>query len=528
MSKLLVGPHSRWGRVEQSHVCLARRVILSPLRSIAVISIAASLSLSSDLAGGFGEARRSDDDYQASRRRPDVILVLTDQQRADAFGAAGSADLRTPVMDRLAREGVVFTRAFTATPQCSPSRAALMTGRYPHRTGVMGNTVDGEGKGPPSAGMSGPLDRSLPTLGRLFAAAGYETAYFGKWHLGGSPGDYGFQTHDSKVHDPTLASRVVAYLRKRATHETRPLLLIVSWLDPHDIYSVLDGPPPDARAHAVAQLPWNLADDLRDKPFPQRHYLEEDQGKPFVAADRTMWRRYRAFYNALVETVDREIGSVLGAIAPGGVPPITVFSTDHGDLGGAHGLPYKGPAMYEELVRIPLVISWPGRIRAARSDALVSLIDLLPTLCDLTGVPPPADVDGLSLRPVLGLSSKGTDPGTPPGSSPARTPSPGSAPPVRERVFAEYYGKQSWRVPIRMVRSARWKYVRYLGYGEELYDLDADPGELRNLAGEATAAVERARLARELDEWIRRTKDPFPELTMTDRSGIVVAAARGR
>ena len=94
--------------------------------------------------------------------------------------------------------------------------------------------------------------------------------------------------------------------------------------------------------------------------------------------------------------------------------------------------------MYEELVRIPLVISWPGRIRAARSDALVSLIDLLPTLCDLTGVPMPADVDGLSLRPVL-------------------TPSPRSAPRVREMVFAEYCGKQSWRVPIRMVRTARWK-----------------------------------------------------------------------
>ena len=107
-------------------------------------------------------------------------------------------------------------------------------------------------------------------------------------------------------------------------------------------------------------------------------------------------------------------------------------------------------------------------------------------------------------------------------------PSPRSAPRIREMVFAESYGKQSWRVPIRMVRTARWKYVRYLGYGEELYDLDADPGELRNLAGEASAAAQRARLARELDEWIRRTQDPFPALTTTDRSGSVVTAARGR
>jgi choline-sulfatase len=375
-----------------------------------------------------------------------------------------------------------------------------MTGRYPHRTGVMGNTAGGEGataKGPPPAGMSGALDRSLPTLGRIFAAAGYETAYFGKWHLGGTPGEYGFDTHDAKVHDPSLASRVVSFLQKRAPKPRRPLLLVVSWLDPHDIYGVLSAAPPDARAMSGTRLPPNLIDDLRDKPFPQRHYLEEDQGKPFVGADPKVWRRYRAFYNGLVETVDREIGTVLGAIATGDVPPITVFSTDHGDLGGAHGLPYKGPAMYEELVRVPLVISWPGTIQAARSDALVSLIDLLPTLCDLTGVPAPANVDGLSLRPVLERRAQQ----------------------VREIVFAEYYGKQAWRVPIRMVRTARWKYVRYQGHGEELYDLDVDPGELRNLAATSAGAAERARLARELDEWIKRTGDPFPQLTATDRSG---------
>jgi len=443
----------------------------------------------------------------AAPTRPDVVIVLTDQQRADAFGAAGATDLHTPVMDRLARQGVLFTRAFSATPQCSPSRAALLTGRYPHRTGVMGNTA-GEGgsgdaaAGSPQAGMSAALDRSLPTLARIFAAAGYDTAYFGKWHLGGNPGEYGFESHDSTIDDPTLARRVVEFVRKRAVNETRkPLLLIVSWLNPHDIYNVFRAAPPDARALAASRLPSNLVDDLRHKPFPQRHYLEEDQGKPFAGADAALWRRYRAFYNGLVETVDREIGTVLDAVEKSDVPPIAVFSADHGDLGGAHGLPYKGPAMYEELVRVPLVISWPGKIRPARSDALVSLIDLIPTLCDLAGVPAPNDVDGLSLRPVLEQR----------------------ADKVRDSVFGEYYGKQAWRVPIRMVRTARWKYVRYLNYGEELYDLAADPGELRNLAHDTGAAAsERTRLARELDAWIRRTGDPFPTLTTTDRSGRVV------
>jgi arylsulfatase A-like enzyme len=465
------------------------------LPSIAALAIAvAALGGSVRAQGGAG--------------RPDVIIVLTDQQRADAFGAAGATDLRTPVMDRLARQGVLFTHAFAATPQCSPSRAALLTGRYPHRTGVMGNT--GSGANQP-AGMSVALDRSLPTLGRVFGDAGYETAYFGKWHLGGTPGGYGFESHDSTIGDAALARHVVAFVRKRAeSGPRRPLFLIVSWLNPHDIYGVLTAAPPGATALANVRLPPNLVDDLRNKPFPQRHYLEEDQGKPFIGADRELWRRYRTFYNGLIETVDREIGVVLDAVSRSDVPPITVFSTDHGDHGGAHGLPYKGPAMYEEVIRVPLVIAWPGRIRPARSDALVSLIDLLPTLCDLTGVPVPNGVDGLSLRPVL-------EPG-------AADPATG----VRDTVFAEYYGKQSWRVPIRMVRTARWKYVRYLGYGEELYDLATDPGELRNLAREPSAASDRARLARELDDWIHRTADPFPGLTTTDRSGRVQMADPSR
>jgi arylsulfatase A-like enzyme len=439
---------------------------------------------------------------QSTTSRPDIIVVLTDQQRADAFGAAGAPELRTPTMDRLAREGVRFTNAFAATPQCSPSRAALMTGRYPHRTGVMGNVADAGGGGVvrPAAGMSGPLDPSLPTLASVFARAGYDTAYFGKWHLGATPGDYGFATHDAKVDDKTLAGRVAAFLDNRKTASSaRPLLLVVSWLNPHEIYGILTKTPSD-RALAAARLPSNRADDLRSKPFPQRHFLEQDQGKPFVAASDELWRRYRAFYNELVETVDAEIGTVLSHLPRRDVPPITIFGSDHGDYSGAHGLPYKGPAMYEEVVRIPLVISWPGRIRAASSDAIVTLMDALPTICDLANVRLPDGVDGLSLRPILeGGSTR-----------------------VRDSLVVEYYGKQAWRVPIRMLRTARWKYVRYAGYGEELYDLSTDPGELRNLAADPGSAAALKRLSGDLDQWIARTADPFPTLAATDRGGVPV------
>ena len=372
----------------------------------------------------------------------------------------------------------------------------------------MGNTggegPEAAGGGSPPAGMSAALDRSLPTLGQSVRRRGIRDGLLRQM---ASRCALRASTVSSRTipRSATTRSRggLSQFVQKRRANQVRkPLFLIVSWINPHDIYGVLTAPPPEPRALAAARLPSNLVDDLRRKPFPQRHYLEEDQGKPFVGADRDMWRRYRAFYNRLVETVDREIGTVLDALKGGDVPPITVFTTDHGDLGGAHGLPYKGPAMYEELVRVPLVISWPGRIRASRSDALVSLIDLLPTLCDLTGTTVPEGVDGLSLRPIL---EKGV-------------------PAIRDMVFAEYYGKQSWRVPIRMIRTARWKYVRYLGHGEELYDLAADAGELRNLSNEAEFAADRTRLARQLDAWIHRTGDPFPRLTRTDRSGKVLAA----
>ena len=471
------------------------------LRTILAVALAGASFAAAQIPGMGRAGSRGTAGGQAHASRPDVVILLTDQQRADAFGAAGAVDLRTPVMDGLARDGVLFARAFAATPQCSPSRASLLTGRYPHRTGVLGNT----GGDPPPAGMSPALDRSIPSLGQIFAAAGYQTAYFGKWHLGATPGEYGFESHDSLIDDATLASRVTAFLGQRAAAgERRPLLLIVSWLNPHDIYGVLKAPPPSREALASTRLPANLVDDLRRKPFPQRHFLEQDQGRPFVAADPDVWRRYRAFYNALVEKVDAEIGKVLDALPRTAVPRITIFSSDHGDHGGSHGLPFKGPAMYEEVIRVPLVISWPQRIRSGRSDALVGLVDVVPTLCDLVGVPAPQAVDGISLRPVL--ERRTSD--------------------VRHTVFAEYYGKQSWRVPIRMARTPRWKYVRYLGYGEELYDLEADPGELRNLAADERAASERRRLARELDDWIRRTADPFPRLTTTDRSGAVVTPAQ--
>jgi choline-sulfatase len=429
---------------------------------------------------------------QSAPSLPDILIVLTDQQRADAMGDAPG--LHTPSMNQLAREGVRFNRAYCATPQCSPSRAALLTGRYPHRTGVMGNVAE---RGTP-AGQSPPLDPTIPGLGRLLTNAGYETAYFGKWHLGKDPGLYGFETHQaSRGHE--LAEPVLKFLsaRRETGQKRRPLFLMVSWLNPHEIYGIQQSPAVTLRADS--SLPKNLVDDLSQKPPPQRIFLEEDQGKPFRAYTRDDWKRYQAFYHDLTERVDAEIGQVVRKTRTDNANTLVVFSSDHGDLGGAHGLPFKGPAMYEELVRVPLVISWPGKVSPAVSNALVSNLDILPTLCEAAGIKPPGDIDGRSLLPILIGKTQISN--------------------WRDAVFVEYYGKQDWRVPIRMIRTASWKYVRYLHYGEELYDLAGDPHELRNLASSKEHDAKRKELGARLDRWMTETRDPFQKLTVTDRAG---------
>jgi arylsulfatase A-like enzyme len=430
-------------------------------------------------------------------RRPDIAILLTDQQSGDALGCAGTPGLRTPAIDALAKEGVRFTHAFCATPQCSPSRAALVTGRYPHRAGVIGNVQDRAGV--PPAGMSGPLDPKLPNLGSLFRTAGYQTAYFGKWHLGGEPSDYGFEVSATPPGDEVVTERVLEFLKART--DRRPLFLIVSWLNPHEIYQARQAATEGKRAGV--RLPASLNDDLSTKPFPQRQYLREDQGKAYVGYTAEQWRRYREFYYELIEHVDAQIGSVVKSLRAGSPQSLVLFSSDHGDLQGAHGLPYKGPAMYEELVRVPLIISWPGHVKPKTQSALVSNIDVLPTLCSAAGVKTPDGVDGHSLRDLLEST--------------------GSPAPVRDIVIGEYYGKQGWRVPSRMLRTPDWKYVRTLQYGEELYDLRADPAEVNNLVHDPKHAARRRELAERLDHWIKETGDPFPTWTVTDRKGQVLS-----
>ena len=419
-----------------------------------------------------------------SRQNPPNFLIFLSDQESERFPRDAAA---TPNRDRLETQGVRFTRAWCATPQCSPARGALWTGRYPHRNRVVTNI---------RAVGSEALSPDQPFIGSVFRDAGYKAGYFGKWHLSegrdvADPEAFGFDVASPRGEGGDAA--VVRAAADWITAQTEgPWLAIVSLLQPHDIYHYPETAVELAEkgetypVRAAVPAPATTAANLASRPSPQQAFLDQDQGAVTVGYTPEDWRRYRSFYADLVEDADRNFGVVLEAAEAAPGPTCTIYTTDHGDMLGEHGLPFKGPFLYEELLNIPFVVSWPGVLpEGATSDALVQQIDLLPTVCDLAEIPQPEGLDGLSLRPAL----EGGDLG-------------------RDLLFTEYHSKQQWANPMRGVRDERWKLTVYLDSGErELYDLVEDPHETVNRAGDAEVADVEARLFEALDAESRRTGD---------------------
>ncbi|MEX0885724.1 MAG: sulfatase-like hydrolase/transferase [Phycisphaeraceae bacterium] len=428
--------------------------------------------------------------------RPNILLILTDQQRFDTIAALiDNFNASTPAMDGLVHRGVSFTHAYCTSPICGPSRGSIMTGLYPSQNGVYANL------GNPCS----PLNEALPTVGKRLQSVGYETAYHGKWHLGG--GDlqrYGFEYAEESSHDATSVQLASQYYRDRDwVGRKRPFFHVVSLLNPHDIYFL---EPDETRPATLERWP-NQDDDLAGKPWPQH------MGPHKQRWSDERWEYYRQFYRGKVEKVDAQIGELLDELQCSGFAPNTfvILASDHGDMSGEHGLPFKGPYLYEGVTRVPLVVApprfgvlgssrcderWKG-FAPRRCDALVSLVDLVPTALDLAGAEADDALPGRSFMPaVRGEAFTGHD-----------------------AVIAEWHQFGNLRTPARMVRDPRYKYTHYIGVGEELYDLAADPGELQNLVDSTSHAPVidglRARLARHCE----LTGDPFFSLTPTPRGG---------
>lgn len=473
-------------------------------------------------------------------RRPNIVLLLQDQLRWDVAADRGVA---TPALDRLRAEGLTFEQSYTPTSICSAARASLFTGVYAHRHGVLNNVT-----GPESVARNPPRD--LPTTAELLKAAGYRTGHVGKWHVGltDGPAARGFDVElagdglvgaedrfedyrrrwsgaadatvytryppkgeraarfrpfsfpmyatDSVPEDVTLAAAVadagVELLESLATSpEDSPFFLVVSFIDPH-WPNIL--PEPWASMYDPAAIkPWaSFDDDFEGKPRANQAGLEH-----FGVADLAWddWAPVVAHYFGAVTYTDHHMGRVIDALDATGAAADTlvVASADHGDMCGGHRQFNKGPLMYEDTYRIPLVARWPGTVERGRSTAgLASLVDLTPTLVEAGGGSLPAEVHGRSLVPVLK----------------------GEADSVRDALLCEFHGDEFGLYSQRMIRRGPHKLVFNPNDVRELYDLSSDPAELHNLAYDPAFAELRQDLEGNLLELMEESGDPLLRMSV--------------
>jgi len=460
-------------------------------------------------AAGAGTATAAAWPSSAARARddrPNILFIMTDQQHAGMMSCAGNRWLKTPALDSLAASGIRFERAYACNPVCVPNRFSLQSGHMPSAVGI-GQNGDGRTAEIPDT-------IRLNTLGWLFNNAGYEAVYGGKTHVPAKiavpANGYNYFCRDSRQE---LADTCADFIRQ--PHD-RPFFLFASFINPHDICYM--GINDEARAKGgkirdnvdsktvESLLGKARAGDVREfvgrncPPLPDN--LEVPDNEPqcitekYVAARSfrkycrenwpdEMWRLHRWAYCRLTEMVDAKIGRILDAVRDAGIADNTliVFTSDHGDMDGAHRMEHKS-VLYDEAVRIPYIMSYKGVIpEAAVDDAhLVSNgLDLLPTLCDYAGIRPPEGLQGASLRPLAE----------------------GKAPKARR----DYVACESQNG--RMMRTERFKYCVYDSgeHREQLTDLRNDPGEMTNLADDPAHRDVLAEHRRHLRQWVDRAAD---------------------
>ncbi|MGN6804968.1 MAG: choline-sulfatase [Trinickia sp.] len=443
--------------------------------------------------------------------QPNLLVLMADQLTPFALGAYGHRLTKTPHIDTLAREGVVFESAYCASPLCAPSRFAFMAGKLPSAIGAFDNAAE--------------LPAQTLTFAHYLRAAGYRTVLSGKMHFCGPdqlhgfeerlttdiyPADFGWVPdwdhpdvrpswyHNmSSVTDAGTCVRTnqldfddeVAFCAKQKLYDIarereagiddRPFCMVVSLTHPHDPY-------------AIPREYWDLyRDDEIDMPAVSLSHDESDPHSKRVRAvceiDRTpptpqQVRNARHAYYGAVSYVDAQFGAVLDALRSTGLAENTVIvvTSDHGDMLGERGLWYK-MTFFENACRVPLIVHAPQRFAAARVKASVSHIDLLPTFVELASGEPrgswPDPVDGSSLIPHL----RGED--------------------GHDEVFGEYLAEGAI-APVVMIRQGRYKYIHSPADPDQLFDLADDPRELHNLASDpGSARVLDAFRARVLQRW---------------------------
>lgn len=437
-------------------------------------------------------------------KRPNILLIHCDQQRYDSLGHTGHPLVKTPNLDRLAAEGIRFDRAYTPIPTCCPERQCLLSGKWAENHGGYWN-----------------YDITLPT--RPFDehtwtedlhAAGYRMGYVGKWHVHPTktPLDFGFedtvtdgdyrkwrqaqgiaptgtqgkpkagkdwfggvdQAPVEKTHTHYLAAQAVELIR-RYNAEGKPWHVRLDHIEPHlpcyPAQQFIDMYDP------AAIKPWsNFPDPFTNKPYIQKQLLVNWELEGLTWDD---WRVYVQRYLAMVSQLDDAIGLVLKGLKDLGLEENTlvIFTADHGDACGGHGMIDKHYCLYEDTTHVPLLMRWPGVIKpGSRCDEFViHALDLAATLPGLAGVPFASE--GRTLLPLM----QGQTP-----------------PDWRRYAFSTHNGAQFGLYTMRMIRDKRWKYIWNPTDTDELYDLQTDPAEMENKVAHPECAEPLARLRKDL------------------------------
>jgi choline-sulfatase len=450
------------------------------------------------------------------KEKPNILLLMTDQQRPDSLGCYGSEVARTPNLDWLAKNGVVFDNCYVQNPLCCPSRYSLLTGQYPHCHGVVSNWHA------PRPGRR--------SFGYYLGKAGYQSAAIGKMHLTPWQDNFGFDgriiaeakfddecpdDYDSFLRSHGHSRKIVydkneQYRRQCTAIDSRlpqelhidsfvgksaceylnrvdgdtPFCCFASFLSPHNPY---DPPEPYNKMFKGVKFPArNMTEgEVERKPKEAYDYinkiLSKEWGKTTDKLSLEQLQLIKENYYALNTLVDDWIGKIIDILKKRNLydDTIIIYTSDHGDLLGDHGLMYK-QCFYEQSVKVPLIIHCPEKFKSNRVNDFVELMDLFSTICQMGQSQPDYDIQSKSLLPVLNRQKNYVH---------------------RPAVFSEnYFGK--------MIRTGPWKMVRYIGkdYGE-LYNLNEDPDEQNNLWDDSDMVSLKLQLSEHLFQWLTKSQD---------------------
>lgn len=470
---------------------------------------------------------------------PNLIYVFADQLRHDVLGYAGDAKARTPHLDRFAGQSLNLVNMLANTPVCTAYRATLMTGKYTTSHGMVINEIR--------------MNPNQRALGHMLTEAGYDTSYIGKWHLYANelgnhsdpknsfvpsgPDRLGFDGewkaynfhhlnfgeesyyhedtpekiyYPGNAYEPEAQTDLAIDFIQRASRRKTPFAMVLSWGAPHDPWG------PD-------NVPAEYWDMFKETEFPNPPNYRAENDEPYAdswaklsVSDRAQLPDWRRGYYAQVSSIDAQFGRLMTGLEAAGIADntIVVFTSDHGEMFGAHGRRAK-LIFYDEAARVPFLMRWPGHIPAgASSDICFSAVDILPTLAGLMGLDAAPDVEGMDLSHLM-LGREG--------------PAPLFAFLQGCGAVAAWQDGHEWRA----VRDKRFTYARYRVDGREfLFDNLSDPFQVDNLAGRPEWARTRMRLAGLMEARMAEIHDSFEASTYyerqwTDRNRNIVRGARG-